>query len=248
MYEGGEYACIMPMQDTSPSTEIEAISIQMRLRRQCAPGRLIDTGSIKIVAGTDAAYSSGRVFGAMVCVSYPAGEIVDQAAVNAPITFPYIPGLFAFRELPVLENTYPHLGTKPDLLIVEGHGYAHPRRFGLASHLGVVLGVPTIGVAKKPLIGEMQEPGLEKGSVSEILDGGEVIGMAVRTKCGARPIYVSKGCGTDLAQAVEIVACLTGNHRMPDPLIYADRLARKARSEWRFSVKGDMHTGGTVPP
>ena len=223
---------MMSRQNISCATEREAISIQLRLRRQCASGT-IDTGSIRIIAGADAAYDPGHAFGAIVCVSYPGGEVIDQAASGVRLTFPYIPGLFAFRELPVLENTYRRLGIKPDLLIVEGHGYAHPRRFGLASHLGVVLGVPTIGVAKTPLVGKVREPGPEKGSVSEILDGDEVIGMAVRTRCGARPIYISRGCGTNLSQAVEIVLSLTGNHRMPGPLISADRLARKSRSEWR---------------
>ncbi|KQC09858.1 MAG: hypothetical protein APR55_09980 [Methanolinea sp. SDB] len=222
----------MPAQNRSPVTEEEAISLQLSLRRRCENRSPIDAGSIQIVAGADAAYTKTRIFGAMVCVSYPEIEIIAESVAEAPVSFPYIPGLFAFRELPVLEACWPGLGKKPDLVIVEGHGYAHPRRFGLASHLGVVLDVPTIGVAKKPLTGEVREPGMERGSVSEIIDGNDVIGMAVRTKQGARPVYVSRGFGTVLDLAVEIVLGLSRDHRMPEPLVLSDRLCRRKRAEW----------------
>jgi len=223
---------MMPRTNSFPATESEGISVQLRLRSRCDFRSTIDTKGIRNICGADAAYGPGRVFGAMVCVSYPDGKILNRAVEDVPLTFPYIPGLFAFRELPVLKITYQSLGAYPDLLIAEGHGYAHPRRFGLASHLGVVLDVPTIGVAKNPLVGKVQEPGQERGSVSEIMDGGEVIGMAVRTKHGARPVYVSKGYRTDLDLALEVVLTLTGDNRMPSPLVYADRLSRTARTEW----------------
>jgi len=222
----------MPALNRSPATEEEAISVQLSLRRRCETRSLIDARSIHSVAGADAAYGREQVFGALVCMSFPDRKILDQAVGQAPLTFPYIPGLFAFRELPVLQTTFQNLGTRPDLLIAEGHGYAHPRRFGLASHLGVVLDVPTIGVAKNPLTGEVREPGPDRGSVSEIIDADEVIGMAVRTKPGARPVYVSRGFGTRLGLAVEIVLGLSGDHRMPEPLVLADRLARRKRAEW----------------
>lgn len=226
-------ASCMPTLNRSPATEEEAISVQLSLRQRCENRSPIDAGSIHIVAGADAAYAREQVFGALVCISFPERKILDQAVGQASITFPYIPGLFAFRELPVLETTFQNLGTIPDLLIAEGHGYAHPRRFGLASHLGTVLGVPTIGVAKKPLTCEVRVPGPDRGSVSEIIDENEVIGMAVRSKPGARPVYVSRGFGTRLDLAVEIVLGLSGDHRMPEPLVLADRLARKARSDWK---------------
>ena len=222
----------MPAQNRSPVTEEEAISLQLSLRRRCENRNPLDAGSIQIVAGADAAYTKTRIFGAMVCVSYPEIEIIAESVAEAPVSFPYIPGLFAFRELPVLEACWPGLGKKPDLVIVEGHGYAHPRRFGLASHLGVVLDVPTIGVAKKILVGSVQDPGQERGSVCRIMEDDEVIGTAVRTREGSKPVYVSRGCGTDLAQAQEIVLGLTPDHRMPAPLVCADRLCRRQRADW----------------
>ncbi|HUU75548.1 MAG TPA: endonuclease V [Methanoregulaceae archaeon] len=214
----------------TPLTREEAVSTQLRLRDRCIRERVLDTREIRIVAGADAAYSYNRIFGAIVCVSFPDGEILEHAVQDCPLAFPYIPGLFAFRELPSLVAAFHHLTILPDIILAEGHGYAHPRRFGLASHLGVVLDVPSIGVAKNLLTGIAEEPGPERRSMAPVMEHDEVLGVAIRSKESARPVYVSAGHKTDLAQAVTVVLQMTGNFRMPDPLIAADRLARQARN------------------
>lgn len=184
-----------------------------------------------LLAGLDAAYArDGRtVFGAAAILSYPSLEFVEGAWAACETAFPYIPGLFAFREGPALIAALNKLQHAPDLLIVDGHGVAHPRRCGIASHLGVATGIPSIGVAKRLLCGAAAEPGNERGSTAPVIEGGETIGCAVRTVTGVRPVYVSVGHRTSLAAAVRLVLASSDGSRVPAPIRAAHALANRVR-------------------
>ena len=173
----------------------------------------------RTVCGLDISYSKGSdlVFAAAALFSYPDMKLIEERNIMGRETFPYIPGLLAFRELPVLLEAFARLTRTPDLILVDGQGLAHPRRFGIACHLGLLLDLPTIGCAKSRLVGTHGMIGEEVGSQVEVVDGGQVVGMAVRTRPGSKPIYVSVGHKVDLAAAVGLVlACIRG-YRLPEP-------------------------------
>jgi len=184
-----------------------------------------------LVAGLDAAYArDGRtVFGAAALLTFPSLEFVEGAWAACEIAFPYIPGLFAFREGPALIEALGRLAHTPDLLIVDGHGIAHPRRCGIASHIGVVTGIPSIGVAKHLLCGTAATPDEGRGSTAPVIEGGETIGCAVRTAAGVRPVYVSVGHRTCLAAAVRLVLASSDGYRVSEPIRAAHALAARAR-------------------
>lgn len=207
-------------------TTAEARAIQLRLVGLVS--RENEVFRPKLVAGVDisAPRFQGRVRGAVAVLSYPELELVEVGAVRQTVDFPYIPGLLSFREAPVILAAYGKLRSKPDLVLVDGQGIAHPRRFGLASHLGVLLDVPTIGCAKSLLCGVLGPLGAEAGSAAEIEHEGEVVGMAVRTKANVRPVYVSIGHKVDLAAAVSWVGKCCRGYRLPEPT----RLAHLAAS------------------
>ena len=203
----------------------EAIAIQQRLRplvRQTTPFRLKD---VRAVAGVDALYSDvGRA--AVVVLAFPELEVIEEAEATRASVFPYVPGLLSFREIPAALDALARLTTRPDVLICDGQGYAHPRRLGLACHLGVYLSQSTIGCAKSRLIGVYDEPGPNVGDRSPLVDHGEVIGVALRTKPRTNPLFVSAGHLMDLEMAVAIVLrCLRG-YRLPEPTRLADKLSR----------------------
>jgi len=214
-----------------PADLTAARRVQREVRQHVVTGRTIGTGEIRYVAGADAAYSADRVYAAVVVMTFPALEDVAQACAVREITFPYIPGLLAFREGPALADAFHKLPVRPDLLFLNGHGYAHPLRAGLASHIGVVLDLATIGVARRLLTGTAELPAGDRGAAVPVTDAGEVIGMAVRAREGAQPVYVSAGHRMDLSQAVELVLMTTTTHRFPEPLRCADVLSRKCRRE-----------------
>jgi deoxyribonuclease V len=173
----------------------------------------------RLIAGVD--ISVDRLHGtgkaSVVVVSYPGLEIVEIQTVSAPVTFPYVPGLLSFREMPLIIPAFEKLKTVPELVMMDGQGFAHPRRIGIACHLGLFLGLPTIGCAKSRLIGEHDEPGALPGSRSALVDRGEVIGAVLRTKERVKPVYVSTGHMIDLESAVSwIMACCRG-YRLPEP-------------------------------
>lgn len=211
-----------------PTNPAVALDLQEELRR-----RVVTTGSPEpaCVAGLDAAYSAdGRtVFGAAAVIACPSLRFVEGATAAVPVTFPYIPGLFAFREGPALLAALDLLSSRPDLLMVHGHGTAHPRRCGIASHLGVVTGIPSIGIADTLLCGDVGETGALRGSAAPVTERGEGIGCAVRTRPCVRPVYVSPGHLIDLSGAVRIVLQTTPLFRTPEPLRAAHRLAVLAR-------------------
>jgi deoxyribonuclease V len=208
--------------NVSPS---EARAIQEDLR-----GRVItqdDFGDIRQVAGTDVAFEEqGRVTrGAVALLEYPGLELIEHAIARRPTTFPYIPGLLSFREIPVLLDAIEALGRRPDLLICDGQGIAHPRRFGLACHLGVLTDLPAIGVAKSRLTGKHEVVPDRKGAWVPLRDGDDVIGAVLRTRRGVRPVYVSPGHKVSLESAIRLTLDCITRFRLPETTRWADRLA-----------------------
>ena len=158
-------------------------------------------------------------------LSYPELELIEQAIARIPTAFPYVPGYLSFREIPAILAALPQLTITPDLILCDGQGLAHPRRFGLACHLGVLLDLPTIGVAKSKFIGEHQEIPPEKGSWKPLLDRDETIGVVLRSRTKVKPIYVSVGHKISLPKAIDyVMGCLT-KYRLPETTRWADKLA-----------------------
>lgn len=207
----------------------EALALQERLRPQIQRARPIGLDQVHTVAGLDAAYDKDEVGpgrAAVVVYSFPDLRIIEQATAVTARVFPYIPGLLSFREGPVLLAALAKLTIQPDLLLFDGQGYAHPRRFGLACHLGLYLGRPSIGCAKTRLIGTYAEPGPNQGDSAPLMDAAEVVGAVVRTRARTRPVFVSVGYRIDLPTAVAVVLrCVRGN-RLPEPIRVADQLSR----------------------
>lgn len=173
----------------------------------------------RLIAGIDISSPDARgvASGAVVVLRYPEFSIVEVKVVEGKITFPYLPGLLSFRESPLILAACGKIGNIPDLILMDGQGVAHPRRFGLASHVGLFLDLPTIGCAKSILCGRHQPVAEEAGSYAELLDKGELIGAALRTKSGVKPIYVSVGHRIDLASALRwVMKCCLG-YRLPEP-------------------------------
>lgn len=214
-----------------PKTPAEARALQEDLRhRVIAEDRL---GPVVLLAGVDAGYDLRRGMTRAVAVLMEADGLVLRHAVRAerPTDFPYVPGLLSFREAPAILAALDRLPERPDLLLVDGQGRAHPRRFGLACHLGVLADLPTIGVAKSRLIGTHDEPGEARGARSPLLDKGEMIGVVLRTRARVRPLFVSVGHRIGLETAVELVLAAAPRYRLPEPIREADRLTRGASDE-----------------
>jgi deoxyribonuclease V len=205
----------------------EAIALQKRLRPLVQRTDGVKLEDVQTVAGIDASYRD-KARAAVVVLSFPGMERLDVAVAARESVFPYVPGLLSFREGPVVLDALAKLSMQPDLLIFDGQGYAHPRRFGLASHLGVYLDRPSIGCAKSRLIGSYKEPDPEPGNGTPLLDRGEVIGAVLRTKARTKPIFISVGHKIDLEMAVEVVLrCLRG-YRLPEPTRLAHNLTDAA--------------------
>lgn len=208
-----------------PTDPDAAVALQDRLRTLVETSNPA-TPNFRTVAGLDSAYDDdGNVVAAVVVLDAATLEPIDTATARGRVTFPYVPGLLAFRELPTTIAALEKLGTTPDLLVCDGQGVAHPRRFGLACHLGVLTGVPTIGVAKT-VWGDYAEPARERGGVGDITIDGEVVGRAVRTQDGIKPVFVSVGHRIDLTTACAEVLTLTPKYRQPETTRQADHLCR----------------------
>ncbi len=188
-------------------------------------------GEVGLVTGVDCGFEdAGRTTrAALATMAWPGLEIVEQAIARRPTTFPYVPGLLSFRELPAVLAAFESLGATPDLLLCDGQGIAHPRRLGIASHLGLLLDLPAIGVGKSRLVGEFEDPGLEKGASSPLRDGGEIIGTVLRSRSGVRPLFVSPGHLISVATAARWALATTTRFRLPEPIRAADRLASGQR-------------------
>ncbi|MGA8258588.1 MAG: deoxyribonuclease V [Arenicellales bacterium] len=214
-----------PLRHRWPTRVDAAREIQERLR-----GRVMrrDTlGNIRRIAGVDIGIDrkSNRARAAATVLSFPECEPLDQATLSRRIRFPYVPGYLSFREVPAVMAVLEKLHVAPDLIICDGQGLAHPRRFGLACHLGVLTGIPTVGAAKSRLVGTYREPGPTKGKWTHLYDGGEVIGAVVRTRTGVSPVYVSIGHKISLPTAVRVVLRCCKRYRLPETTRAAHRLA-----------------------
>jgi deoxyribonuclease V len=209
----------------------KAIQIQEDLSRQLI---LHNTFSkVKTIGGGDVAYSKNRdlLFGAMVVLSFPQMETLDIATDWGKISFPYVPGLLSFREGPVLIKIFQKLKVKPDVMIFDGQGIAHPRGIGLASHLGLWFDLPSVGCAKTPLLDEFVSPGFLKGSFEPIQRGGKEVGAVLRTKESTKPLFVSPGHRIDLATSLQLILASCQGFRIPEPLRGAHHLSRLKREK-----------------
>ncbi len=209
-------------------TVAEARETQARLAATVSRTGVV--GEPRFIAGVDVSVSRERrlATGAVVVLEYPALAPVEVRVIGGSLGFPYVPGLLSFREARHILAACEMLETRPDLVIVDGQGIAHPRRIGLASHLGLFLDTPTIGCAKSRLCGRHDEPGVEPGSVADLVDDGETVGAVLRTRAGVKPVYVSVGHRIDLAQAVRwVLECCRG-YRLPEPTRLAHQAAGRA--------------------
>jgi deoxyribonuclease V len=186
---------------------------------------------VRTVAGTDVSFdrAAPTLFAAVVVLDARTLAILEVATARAPASFPYVPGYLSFRELPALLAAFARLRAAPDLVVCDGHGRAHPRRFGLASHLGVALDLPTIGCAKSVLVGEHGAPGPQRGDFAPLRDGGVTIGSALRTRAGVAPVYVSVGHRVSLGTARRWVLRLARAHRITEPVRAAHAASNRAR-------------------
>lgn len=204
-------------------TPAEARSIQLSLRHQVETGDRF--GELRYIAGADVALDQyrGQAIAGIVIYRFPQMEEVERVWAESPLVFPYIPGLLSFREMPAILAAFERVRTDPNLIFYDGHGYAHPRRFGIACYLGVALGCPTIGCAKSRLIGKHDEPPAKRGGWSPLRDKGDVIGAVVRTRTGVKPIYVSIGHRVSLESAIHLAMAVSGPYRIPRPTRDADQ-------------------------
>ncbi len=195
----------------------QALEIQQRLATQVSKTNGVTAP--RFIAGVDisAGRGTGMATGAVVVLQYPELSVVETKIARGKLNFPYIPGLLSFRESPLTLAACQQLTITPDLILVDGQGIAHPRRLGLAAHLGLFLKIPTIGCAKSLLCGRHQAPGTEPGSYAELADRGEVIGAVLRTKPGVKPVYVSIGHRVDLPAAIYWVMQCCHGYRLPEP-------------------------------
>lgn len=214
-------------------TPREARRLQEKLRTRVVEEDRF--GEIRFVAGADVAFDPATdvAFAGVIVYRFPELEEVERVRARRKLRFPYVPGLLTFREGPVLLAAFARLKTVPDLVLIDGHGRAHPRRFGIACHLGVIFDRPMIGCAKSLLVGEHQEPGARAGAMTPLFHDGERVGVVLRTRDQVKPIYVTVGHRVSLDSAVKLVRqCLDG-FRIPKPTREADHYVRELRSEYQ---------------
>ncbi len=186
--------------------------------------------TVKTVAGIDVGMKGDMACAAIVVLDFPGLDVVAKATATRRIAFPYIPGLLSFREGPVILDALERLNRKPDLLIFDGQGIAHPYRLGIASHIGLIVDLPSIGCAKSRLCGQYQEPDIERGSHVPLMDHGETIGAIVRTRTNVKPVFVSIGHCIDLTTSIDYVLGCCKGYRLPETTRRAHRLAEKCKN------------------
>lgn len=208
-------------------TPKQAVAIQRRLAPRVVIARPSKT--IRLVAGVDAAFprTARHCVAAVILWDLRDQVVVEQHSVTRKLLFPYVPGLLSFREAPAVLSALSKLSRTPDAIMLDGHGLAHPRRFGIACHVGVVLGKVTLGCAKSRLLGEYEEPATERGATTTLTHGGEVIGSVLRTRHGVKPLFVSVGHKIDLSTAERVVLDCAVRYRLPEPTRLADKLVTK---------------------
>src|ERR671916_3177208 len=212
--------------DLSPS---EARRLQEELASRVVTGPPLDLSGVRHVAGADVSTQGDTAYATVVVLEFPGLSPVEVRGFEAPLRFPYVPGLLSFREVPSLAGALRKVETQVDALILDAQGLAHPRRMGLASHLGLSLDVPTVGCAKSRLVGSYKEPGREKGSATDLVHRGEIVGRVLRTRDGVSPVYVSVGNGIDLGSAVELVLACSPKYRLPETTRQAHNAANRLR-------------------
>ena len=185
----------------------------------------------KYIAGVDAAFLNNKVIGVACLYKYPEIHFIEEAYAVTEILFPYIPGFLSFREGPAIISALKGLRKKPDIILFDGQGIAHQKRLGIASHVGVLLNIPTIGCAKSRLIGTYKEPGPKKGTISSLLYQEEIVGVVMRTKDNVKPLFVSPGHRIDIQGSIEIVLACSQKYRIPEPLRRADFISKKIKRE-----------------
>jgi deoxyribonuclease V len=201
----------------------EAVALQRKLAARVV--RADRLGRVRLVCGVDVHYADGTAHAAAALYRLPQLEPAGEALARRRVSFPYIPGLLSFREVPAALAALEALPAAPDLILCDGQGIAHPRRCGLASHLGLLARTPSIGVAKTRLVGEHRAPAARRGAWAPLVHRGERIGAVLRTRAGVKPVYVSIGHRVSLATALRLVMACTRRYRIPEPLRWAHRLA-----------------------
>jgi len=228
-----------PAGDQPPLGVTEAERIQEQLRQYVEPASRL-AAQPTLVAGVDVSYdkASEQVVAAAVLIDPATGELRESVVVHGAAAFPYVPGLLGFREVPILIEALAGLAGRPDVVVCDGYGLAHPRRFGLACHLGVVTGLPTFGVAKTPFVAGYTTPGRRRGEWSPLCDGDEVLGRVLRTQTDVKPVFVSVGHRISLDEATEITLGLCHRYRLPETTRAADHLSRKVLRCLATSAEG----------
>jgi deoxyribonuclease V len=212
--------------DVSP---VEARRLQGELASGVVAGPPLDLERVRYVAGADVSTQESMAYATVAVLAFPGLSVVEVRGFEAPLEFPYVPGLLAFREMPSVLGALEKVETDVDAVILDAQGLAHPRRMGLASHVGLFVDVPTVGCAKSVLVGTFEEPEVEKGSATDLVHRGEVVGRAVRTRERVSPVYVSVGNGIDLDSSVEVVLASSTRYRLPEPTRQAHNAANRLR-------------------
>lgn len=212
--------------DLSPA---EARRLQDELAPRIEQGPPLDLDGVRYVAGADVSTEGEMGYAAAVVLSFPELEVVEARGAEAELSFPYVSGLLAFREIPSVAEALRKVRTPVDAVIFDSQGLAHPRRMGLASHLGLFLDVPSVGCAKTRLCGSYEEPAPEKGSAKELVHRGEVVGRVLRTRTNVSPVYVSVGDRVDLSSAAELTLACCTRYRLPEPTRQAHHAANRLR-------------------
>jgi deoxyribonuclease V len=221
-----------------------AVAMQQKLRGRVSLKSAV--GRVRFVAGVDASYEAraDMIYAGVVVVDLRDMSVVERRGAIRKSRFPYIPGLLSFREAPAILAAMKKLTVEPDCVLVDGQGLAHPRRFGIACHLGVILDVPTVGCAKSILVGEHEPVGDARGAWAALRYEGRVVGRAVRTRGGVKPVYVSPGNKVSFARAMEIVLKCGGKYRLPEPARLAHQYVNEMRRAGRQTPKRSPDSSG----
>ncbi len=221
--------------DETPFIYEQAVELQNRLRQKITLKGW--EGYPELIGGTDLSYNKEEeiFYAGIVILYFRTLEVIEKEFFIGKVTFPYIPGLLSFRELPPLFETFKKIKNRPDVVMVDGHGYAHPRNMGLATHLGMVLDIPTIGVAKKKLVGNYEEPGHKKGDSSPLFHEGKQIGYVLRTKENIKPVFVSPGYKINFEWSLKITLKSVNSYKIPEPTRQAHLFVNEIRRKFKHS-------------
>lgn len=217
-------------------TPQQAIKLQNELRGQvkiCS----FPPEKVRLIAGADLSFNkfSDTIYAGIVVMTFPVLEVVEEAHIIMESRFPYIPGLLSFREIPAIAEVWKKLKIRPDVVVLDGHGIAHPRRMGIASHFGLLADCPAIGCGKTVLTGQFNEPEKEKGAFSYMYHKEEIVGAALRTKTGVKPVFISVGNKITLEDALSIMIQCSKSYRIPEPTRQAHLLVNRIRTEHTIS-------------